>query len=162
MRKAIMMLGTLLITAIILISGSAVATWVYVLFNDELNTTDPLNIENEPDNKPASLGNVGPPVVLGWLLVNLSLDDVMPNSQDFTVFAACTENVHEESYKVYVGENTENLTYVGTGWDTTSEIFTTPSTGGNAWRYILLEAYISDTRNDPAPGADLDAVGWDK
>ena len=157
-----MMLGTILISAVILISGSAVATWVHVTYIAQNNTTFPGNIDGAPDNAAVSLGTTGPPPGFGWILCDLGLSNVMPNSQDFTVFAPATISVHNESYNVYVSPNAIDFTYVGTGWDSKSEIFTTPSTGGNLWRYIYLETNYGHSGDDPAPGPELDAVGWDK
>jgi hypothetical protein len=161
MRKTIMMTGTILIVAVILISG-AVAAWVYVdRLYSSYNCTDPDEALGVDDGIHASLGQVGPPPVWGWMFLELNISDVMPNSQDFTVYA---ESSIEETYLVSVSEtpDPDEATYVGTGYDTDDEIFTTPSTGGGAWRYILIEAETSSTVWDPAPGAEIDAVGWDK
>ena len=160
MRKGIMILGTILIAMVLLISGSAVAQWKYVEWIDYRDVTNRDGINGPENNDPVSLGNVGPPVECGWILCDLGSGNEMSNSQHFTVFAACTVNVHNESYNVSVGESLDDMINVGTGYDTMSMVFQTPSTGGDAWRYINLTAYFSDTRADPAPGAELDAVGW--
>lgn len=162
MRKAIMMLGTILITAVILISGSAVATWAYAQSIVSYgNVTNPNNILYAPDDYYASLAVYNAPILtIGWIFIDLGSENAMPNSQDFTVFA---DTIIEEIYDVSVSEISDlrYVTYVGRGSDNNDETFTTPSIGGGAWRYILIEGYIGATAQDPEPGPDIDAVGWD-
>ena len=161
MRKTGAILGTLLIAAVLIISGSAAATWVWVTLHSSNNCTSPGNIAGVPDGNEASLGNYGPPAVLGWIITELGSGNEMPNNQDFTVFAASSLN---ESYDIYVGEtsNPAATQYVGTGWDTEDLTFQTPSTGKDAWRFIYLEGKTGTLTGDPAPGPEIDAVGWDK
>ncbi|UCE36801.1 MAG: hypothetical protein JSW00_14985 [Thermoplasmata archaeon] len=165
MRRFIAILGTLLIAMVIIISGSAVATWVYVTWIDEDNTSNTDNINGAPDDNYASLGEDGPPPVLGWVLLDLGSGNEMPFSQEFTVFA---DSSMEENYSVWVGETTEKATmsYVGDGSDLDDEIFTTPSQPFNgSWRYIYIEATSGLTAfegGDYVYGPDIDAVGWDK
>jgi hypothetical protein len=165
MRKAIMMTGTILIVAVILISGSAVATWRYVTWIDENDTTNTDGINGAENNDPISLGKASPPPPsLGWVLVDLSSNYTMPNSTNFTVFAGVSHPwATNESYDVFVCEDLDGTeTYVGTGWDGANYIFQTPPIGGNEWRYIYLYANVSSTAPDPVPGAEIDAVGWDE
>jgi hypothetical protein len=161
MRKMIMILGTILITAMVLISGSAVATWVHVTYFWETNTTNPGNIDGAPDGTVASLGKNVPPPTLGSIHLDLGPSNAMPNSQDFTVFAGSIVN---ETYYVYVGETSDvnASSYIGTGWDTENLTFQTPSMGDGAWRYIFLEGITGALSTDPGPGPEIDAVGWDK
>jgi hypothetical protein len=161
MKRFIVILGTLLIATVIIISGSAVATWVYVTVYSSDNCTDIDEIEGAPDDDYASLGEYGPPAVLGWVLLDLGSANAMPNSQDFTVFAGSAAN---ETYEVHVIETPEpeNKKYVGTGYDTKDFIFQTPSTGIEPWRYIYIMGTSGDWASDPAYGPDIDAVGWDK
>ena len=161
MKKSIAILGTLL-TVIILISGSAVATMVFAYWIDRDNTTRWWLID-DLDGEYASLGRDGPPPVLGWILLDLGTTNAMPNSQDFTVFAETSGN---ETYDVSVcpGTDPEDTHYVGSGWDTENLTFQTPSSGG-PWRYIFLEGTSGLTAfagGDYAYGPDIDAVGWDK
>ncbi len=162
MRKAIMMLGTILIAAVILISGSAVA-WVWVdNVHSYNNCTDPDHAVGAPDTQVASLGTVGPPPAMGWIFLDLGLSNAMPNSQNFTVFHY--NNANNEEYNVSVSDTSDpdDAILVGFGWDQDDYTFTTPSSGGGAWRYILIKAYIGADSADPAPGPEIDAVGWDK
>ncbi len=151
----------ILLTVTILISGSAVA-WVYAYWIDEDNTTD-IDYIDDLDGNHASLGEHNPPAppVLGWVLLDLGSGNEMPNSQDFTVFA---DSIGNETYDVSVGEtpNPAATEYVGTGYDTQRLTFQTPSTGDDAWRYILIEGKTGGLSLDPAYGPDIDAVGWDK
>jgi hypothetical protein len=162
MRKNIVIFGTILIAAVFIISGSAVAPYVHNI--DDENTTSIGNIDGAPDDVYASIGEYTPPATyeLGWVWLELNLSDEMGPSQDFTVYAGYVDG-SEESYDVYVGEtrDVEGLAYVGRGNDTSDEIFTTPSQPFNAeWRYIFIEAVTGALTSDPAYGPDLDAVGW--
>jgi len=163
MRRTVEILGTLLIAAVILISGSVVATMVYAQHVvSYANVTNPLNIRYVDNDEYASLAvYIGEICTIGWIFIDLDLGNEMPNSQDFTVFA---DTDIEEIYLVSVGETSDlrYVTYVGTGSDIIDRTFTTPSSGGGAWRYILIEGYIGSTDPDPEPGPDIDAVGWDK
>ena len=164
MRKAIMMTGTILIAAMVLISGSAVAFFVDAeRVYDSDGCTDPDEALGVPNTTPASLGRTGPPAAYGWIILELNSSDVMPNSQDFTVFVYNDFWSTNESYDVFVGEEMDGEEeYVGTGWDGANYIFQTPAIGGDEWRYIHLIANVSSTAPDPVPGAEIDAVGWDK
>jgi hypothetical protein len=164
MRKTVAIFGTLLIAAVLLISGSAVATWVYAIDNTSSNCMNPDYAENDPDGYDASLGEHVPPAepVLGWILLDLGSVNAMPANQDFTVFADSSSN---ETYTVWVSETSdvEYKQYVGSGWDTEDLIFTTPSGSGTSWRYILICGTSGQpTPQDPLYGPDIDAVGWDK
>ncbi len=160
MRKKVAIFGTILIAAILIFSGSAVATWVWVTWIDEDNTTNPDYINGAPDSNAATIGESSPDI-LGWIICDLGSSNVMPNSQNFSVFGYSTE---PEDYTVWVSETHLRFEdYVGSGTDDTTEIFTTPSTGGDSWRYILIcgtSGYI--TLTDPIYGPEIDAVGWDK
>jgi hypothetical protein len=161
-RKIIVIFGTLLIAAVFIISGSAVAPYVHYI--DEDYTTDIYKIDGAPDDSYASIGKYIPPATyeLGWVWLELNLSDEMGPSQDFTVYAGYVDG-SEETYNVYVGEtrDVEGLAYVGQGNDTSDEIFTTPSQPFNAeWRYIFIEGVTGAYTPDPAYGPDLDAVGW--
>lgn len=160
MRKALAIIGVLL-TATVLISGPAVAVWVFVTYYDPGISTYPGNIDGPPDGYYATLGQNDDPPVLGWMLVDLGFGNEMPNDQGFTVFANSTES---EEYSVYVKVlPSSEAYYVGSNYDTADHVFTTPQQSGPIYRYILLvgeSGRISDS--DPIYGPDLDAVGWDK
>jgi len=169
MRRTVAIFGTLLIAAIFIITGSAVAqTWHWIDHYEPLFTVNcsyPWKAEDAPDNDYASLGEHIPPAdpVLGWALLDLDSGNEMGPSQDFTVFAVTPVN---ESYAVWVSvtTNLQYKIYVGSGWDTENLTFQTPSQPVNAqWRYILLvgTSGVADAAGgDHAYGADIDAVGW--
>jgi len=166
MRKTVAIFGTLLIAAVLIISGSA-AAWVYAISQTNVNCTDPDEARFAPNSDYASLGKHLPPAdpVLGWILLDLGSINVMPANQDFTVFA---QSSVEENYTVYVSETTDlqYKLYVGSGWDTEDLIFTTPLNPQATWyRYIYLEGLSGVTAGagggDYAYGPDIDAVGWD-
>jgi hypothetical protein len=85
MRKAILMLGTLLI-AVILISGPAVAVWYYIFdITDYDDCTNITNIVGAEDSNDATIGQ-NPIWVhsMQWALVKISL------SLQILVSARCT------------------------------------------------------------------------
>jgi hypothetical protein len=162
MRKAITILGTLIITSIILISGSVVATFVYgesVYASDQASNVD--NILGAPNPYDATLGENSPSEVNGAIVVELNSSDAMPADQQFTVYAGGT--FLNESYNVSVSENGEDdVIYIGDGDDQSDYVFTTPS-WGSSWRYIhLTGATGSRHALDDIYGPEIDAVGWDK
>jgi len=165
MRRTVAISGILLITVVLIISGSAVAAWHWIDHYEPLytvNCTSPWDAENAPDNDYASLGDDGPPPVLGWILLDLDLGNEMGPSQNFTVFA---QSSVEENYTVYVSETTDlqYKLYIGSGWDTENLTFQTPSSPPTAkWRYILLVGVTGYAGGigDYAYGPDIDAVGW--
>jgi hypothetical protein len=161
MRKAIMILGTILIAAVIIISGSAVATWVYAHWIDEDDTPD-INFIDALDGDQAALGQTGPPLVLGWVILDLGSGNEMGRNQDFMVFA---NSPVLEFYRVYISVGSTEWVPED-GWfgnDSEDHDFTTPGTSGGSWRYIKLVGIsgICDP-GDPEYGPDIDAVGWDK
>lgn len=164
MGKAITTLGILLIVTI-LISGSAMAAWVWVTWIDEEDTSNTDNIDGAPDTYVISLGQDGTPPVLGWVLVDLGSGNEMPPSQDFRVVA---QSSVEEDYDVFIGITSDvpYMQYVGSGIDTRNETFTTPASPPTGmWRYILLQGQSGVTGalgGDHEYGPDIDAVGWDK
>jgi hypothetical protein len=161
MRKAIMILGTILIAAVILISGSAVAaTWHYgVSIVEYYHCTSPDDVIDQPDDEYCSLGTSAQD--LGWILINLSYGHGMGPEQQFWVFA---DSTYVEEYLVFVcAEPNYQTTYpVGEGSDTADEDFFTPVTHCpvDGWIYILLIGKTGDARPDPVYGPDIDAVGW--
>jgi hypothetical protein len=160
MRRFITILGILL-TAVILISGSAVAAWVFVTVHSSDDCTDIDEIEGIHDDTYATIGEN--PSTLGWVLLDLGSVNAMPSSQDFVVFA---QTPVAEDYNVWVGESPVIgfMNWVGLGTDDGNETFTTPSLPPTAsWRYILIiGASGVGFGGDYAYGPDIDAVGWDK
>ena len=162
MKRFKAILGTVLIAAVFIISGSAVATMVYVEVYDWEDCTNIDEIEGINDGTYATIGVNGPPEKLGWVIVMLANSAVMGPSQDFTVFAG---SIIAEDYSVYVGE-TEYFAfsmYVGDGVDTGNEVFYTPSTPGKLYPYIFIIGIYGerDPATDPIYGPDIDAVGFD-
>jgi hypothetical protein len=82
----------------------------------------------------------------------------MGPSQDFTVFA---DSSISEVYNISVAETSEDDgEYLGSGQDNTDETFTTPSTSGKSWRYIIIRGWSGVTLDGPY-GPDIDAIGWE-
>jgi hypothetical protein len=162
MRKAIMFLGTILIATVILISGSAVATWYYANYViDYDKCRNPYYAVDAPDGYYATLGVETPYQRLGWILLDLGSGNEMGPDQNFTVFASSYE---QELYKVSISEEPdyETTIYIGQGRDDMDQYFFTPLTPDKSWRYILLEGFSgSYTPLDPYYGPEIDAVGWE-
>jgi hypothetical protein len=161
MRKAIMILGTILIAAVILISGSAVAaTWHYgVSIVEYYHCTSPDDVIDQPDDEYCSLGTSAQD--LGWILINLSYGHGMGPEQQFWVFA---DSTYPEQYQVFISAepNYETSYEIGYGWDNNDKDFYTPDEIApvNGWLYILLLGKTGDPHPDPWYGPDIDAVGW--
>jgi hypothetical protein len=164
MRKAIMILGTILIAAVILISGSAVA-WTYakvIIHSNDCTNID--KILGQDDNVHATLGKNYDKI--GAVLLDLDEGYEMPADQDFTVFAdgSILGNGKTEYYEVFVSQDLITFELVGSDDDQDDHVFTTPDYG-SLWRYI----HIACTENggdyhptlDPEFGPEVDAVGWD-
>ena len=162
MRKTVAIFGTLLIATVLIISGSAVATWVYAISQTSSGCSSPGNALGAPDGNYATLGQDGPPPVLGFIALDLGSLYAMPADQDFTVFA---DSPIEETYTAYVGitSDPQYSLYVGGGNDTRDFIFTTPASPPSAWyRYIFLNGTSGVQAGDYYYGPEIDAVGWDK
>ena len=157
-----MILGTVLIAAVILISGSAVAPWVTTVISSSY-CTNINKITGASDDDHATLGETGIPPLLdqkGTARLDLGSGNGMPADQDFTVFADFGGET--EYYDVFVGEDLDNLTLVGEDQDDQRDHdFTTPLFG-SSWRYIILVGKSGDVDEmyDPDYGPEIDAVGW--
>jgi hypothetical protein len=164
MRKLMMILGTILI-ATILISGSAVAVENYIIYvHSSNNCTNPTNAIGSPDGSYASIGVSGSPPQLGWIILDFDLGTSMDPDQDFTVYGTSGSG-ENESYLVSVWNQLMTIhTNVGTGYDLTNHVFTTPSTGGQSWRYVQINGTSGSTGGDDGDtiyGPEIDAVGYD-
>jgi len=164
MRKTVAIFGTLMIAAVLIISGSTVAAWVWADHHEAAYTycSNPTQAVGAPDGSYASLGFDGPPPVLGFIALDLGSLYAMPADQDFTVFA---DSPIEETYTAYVGitSDPQYSLYVGGGNDTRDFIFTTPASPPSAWyRYIFLNGTSGVQAGDYYYGPEIDAVGWDK
>jgi len=162
MRKAIMILGTILIATVILISGSVVAIWYHIIYlYDDYQCTNPTYALYSPDGDHATIGE-NDPEVLGKIILDLGSGNEMGSNQNFTVFADTNLN---ETYDVSViSSDLTAMIMVGSGWDTEDCEFYTPSTPVVLWRYIQINAtsgYI--VFNEPVDviyGPEVDAVGY--
>jgi hypothetical protein len=164
MRKAITILGTILIAAMILTSGSAVATWYFAdHVEDYERCHNPDDAVGAPDYEYATLGVETPILRLGWIILDLGSGNEMGLNQNFTVFASST---YPELYDVFVSENAsweyKEMFWVGQDYDTANHDFTTLSTPEKQWRYIGLEGKSGAVSppQDPFYGPEIDAVGW--
>lgn len=160
MKKSIAILGTMLITVTILISGSGIAPWFFVDHYEPLytvNCTSPGAAVGAPDDEYASLGEDNPPV-LGLIVLDLDRGNEMGPDQEFTVFANSSVS---EIYNVSISETaTDDGYYLGSNEDTEDHNFTTPSTPGKEWRYIIMWGWTGSLTPDYHYGPDIDAVGW--
>jgi len=161
MKRIVAISGTLVIVAIIIVSGSAVAAWVYAIDYWEEKCTSPWLALYDPDYNHSTVGTNVPPTSLGILKLDLGAGNEMGPGQDFTVFAS---SIISEIYgvKVYTPSNTtgEHLWFQT---DTADHDFTTPSTDNMVWRYIEISGITGSTGvGDPIYGPEIDAVGWDK
>jgi hypothetical protein len=160
MRKLIMILGTILITSI-LISGSVVAVWYYIFdITDYGDCTNITNIAGSPDSSYASIGvnSGGASGILGWAVLDLGEFNPMPPSKSFTVYGGGGTT---EEYSINVSEDADDTDGVGlgNGDDGGDDVFTTPSTQGKSWRYIIIRG-LSGAR-DSDWGPEIDAIGWE-
>lgn len=164
MRKNILILGTLLITTVIIISGSAVA-WAYVrtiLVNSSCSNLN--EILGSEDDTHATLGSGSSSP--GSATLDLGSGYEMPANQDFTVFAdgSVVGNGKTEYYEVFVSQNNMTFETVGTNDDQSDHVFTTPNYG-SSWRYIIIECTENggdyDLSLDPLYGPEVDAIGGD-
>jgi len=163
MRKAIGILGALLIITFILISGSAVARWVYATIPiSSSDCTNPQYILGPEDDAHATIGHN--PSSLGKITVALAAGHGMDANAEFTVFAwgSSTVNDEEEYYDVYVSMDNSSYTYVGSDDDQENHTFTTPNYGSD-WRFIHIEGTSGNIDDgDPNYGPEITAVGWDE
>ena len=164
MRRFVAIMGILL-TVTILISGSAVATWVYGRsihsYSQCTNIDDILGPE---DDDHATIGVGVPSEDTGWVIVDLDAGHGVDANTEFTVFAwgSGTPNNKSENYNVSIGMTTSALVYVGSDDDQENHTFTTPNYGSD-WRYILIEGTSGETGlGDPIYGPEITAVGWDE
>jgi hypothetical protein len=168
MRK-VKRIGTILgilLTVTILISGSAVATWVYaryiIDYDDCTNITEILYAD---DLIHATIGQN--PSTLGWVIVDLGAGHGMGPNDEFTVVAYGNylDNSKSEDYEVSVGMNPYSFVYVGSDDDQENHTFTTPNYGSD-WRYIYIEGATGVSPpldgTDRYYGPEVDAVGWDE
>jgi len=157
MKKMVATFGTLLIAAVIILSGSATAATHFVKYISESYCTNIGYIDGPPDNLSASLGQDGTPPRYGTVRLDLGSGNEMGASQVFTVFYA--NNTESEQYQVFVGEDLDEFYLVGSGNDQADRNFTTPN-WGSSWRYIILVGISGSSTGDPAYGPEIDAVGW--
>jgi hypothetical protein len=160
MRKPIMILGTLVITAVIIISGPAIAgTWHYgVSIVDYYNCSNPNDVLGAPDGEHCTLGTTA--LELGWIIVNLSYGHEMGSNQEFWVFAdsACTEYYYVVISTDISFETSHEYLPVS---DDTDHYFFTPNEPTAGWLYIMLVGYTGVPEGaDPHYGPEVDAVGW--
>jgi hypothetical protein len=155
MRKFIMLLG-IIVTAIVLLSGAAVAPFGYAIYSSS-NTTNESEILGTPDGDHATLGKNNPST-LGWIVVDLGSGNGMPASTQFTVYADGDSST--EDYDVGVSEDMITEVDVGSADDSDDQVFTTPSYG-TSWRYIRITGSSgSIALGDLIYGPEVDAVGW--
>ena len=154
MKRTIAILGTLLIAAVLIISGSAVAGFAYSIHSYN-GVTNRLSILGADDGDEATIGYGG-----GWIVVELKAGDYMDADQLFTVYS--NGGGVTETYDVGVSEDLITEVHVGSGDDSGDQTFYTPSSPNPAsWRYIRIVASSGTTGpGDLIVGPEIDAVGW--
>lgn len=165
MRKVIMILGTVLIAAVLLISGSAVATWIYA--TSVYSDADCENSENaldEPDGEWATVGTNNPDPTAGDLILDFGFVGI-PDSTNVVVYGQDGAGI-EEFYDVRFLK--DDLTVDPRGWlgnssDWTNNTFTTGIAGsGRFWEFIEIKGLTGSTGpSDLIYGPEIDAVGYD-
>jgi hypothetical protein len=158
-----MMIGTILISAVILISGSAVATWIYAssVYSDEdcENSEEALGA---PDEECATVGTNDPDPTIGDLWLDFGFAGIS-NDVDIYVYGDAVSNP-PEYYTVYIYNN--DLSYsslLGSGQsDQTTNYFDTGSPNTGFWEFIrIIGTSGSTSPSDPIYGPEIDAVGYD-
>ncbi|UCE39246.1 MAG: hypothetical protein JSW00_08525 [Thermoplasmata archaeon] len=169
MRKIVVMLGALLIAAVFIISGSAVAPWVYEYVpGGTCACTNPDYAESSPDYNYATIGQN--PDTLGKILLDLGPNSANWMAEDvpFTVYGWDSSSgvniVETYSIKIYNDGMTVNAS-LGSRDDDSPQGFTTPSFPEDPeWRYYEITATSGDVyfenEYDTIYGPEIDAVGW--
>ena len=162
MNRIVAILGIMVIAAIIIISGSAVATYwaASVAYAYTYDCTDEDEALGPYDYKCASVGITGPPPVLGRLTLDMGPEEHwIPPSTDFVAFGNSSSMPEQYYITIWDGGHHESY-YLGYGLDTRNENFTTPpeETINIMWRYIQIDA--TSGSSDPIYGPEIDAVGW--
>jgi hypothetical protein len=164
MRKTIAIIGTLLIAAVLIISGSAVASWLYVGdVEDYEDCTNPYEAIGAPDGDHATIGINFPPTE-GWINLSLAALSGLPQYTEFIVFASSTVR---ENYSLQV----VSLLFQKSSWsfgndDTQNQDFTTETLNNpqnDVWMYFMIYCEggsINDT--DQIYGSEIDAIGWNR
>jgi hypothetical protein len=160
MRKTITIFGTLLITAIILISGSAIAAEEFIVRVESYNNcTNPNSAVGSPNDAYATVGvNPGS---LGWILLDFGLATAMGADQNFTVYGMSSGETEE--YSVSIIEQYGYEVSVGSGEDTTDNVFITPSAPPYySWRWVNITGTSGNKGDgDMIYGPEIDAVGYE-
>jgi hypothetical protein len=157
MRKIIAILGTILISTI-LISGSAVAATYYIIsVSSSSYCSYPNNAVGSPDDTYATIGFEGNN---GEIILDFGSSAAMGSDQLFTIHGTDGAGITEDYDVTVLDLNMLNPTPLGSGIDTQDEDFTTPSSG--TWRYVKIEGECSDvSREDPLTGPEIDAVSYE-
>jgi hypothetical protein len=159
MRKLIMILGTLLI-ATILISGPVIAAEEFIIRVENYeNCTNQNEAVGSPDSTYATIGVN--PSTLGWIELDFATGTSMSPDQNFTIYGMSTGET--ETYNVTVIDQDRTwFIPLGSGEDTTDEVFTTPSTEGLSWRWVNITATSGNKgTGDLIYGPEIDAVGYE-
>ncbi|UCE36281.1 MAG: hypothetical protein JSW00_12170 [Thermoplasmata archaeon] len=169
MRRFIAILGTLLIAAVFIISGSAVAGYVNEYIPEGSSAvTNPDEAEGPEDYTYATVGINSPPT-LGVLLLDLGDEENwMDAEQDFTVYGweyGPGTNIFEEYTVVIYNDGLTARYGPYYGDDDEDKVFQTPSTPTNPdWRYIEINGTSGEVdfenHDDTIYGPEIDAVGW--
>jgi hypothetical protein len=163
MKRNIAISGGLLIVAMIIISGSAVATSYYVIRVDsQTSCTSASNILYTEDGSYATIGQN--PSTLGEIIIDFGVGTGMEDGDPFTIFA---DSIKLETYKIRL-INDATPPYRSSWWtgqdDTTDVVLYAPDPGsGRVWRYVEIHSENGDTSDDGDTiyGSDIDAVGFD-
>jgi len=168
MRRTVAIIGILLIAAVLIISGSAVAPWAVDWVEAYTsNVTDPDNaLDDAGLYGDATIGQNSPPL-LGVLMLDLGSGNEMGANQLFTVYgwSGLGVNIYE-TYNVTIYTDGLNDSYGPyNGWDSADLDFYTPLTPQAAeWRYIEITGTYGEVQGgnqyDTIYGPEIDAVGY--
>jgi hypothetical protein len=162
MKRYIAISGILLLVAVIIISGSAVATWYYIVKVDsETNCTNASNALYSPDDNHATIGQN--PSTIGTIILDLGTGTSMEGGEEFIVYAS---SVQRENYTIrLLSDATRTPSSPWTQRDDTTDVYLTAPTppGDEAWRFFEITSEEGDTSDDGDTifGSEIDAIGFD-
>jgi len=160
--------GTLIIAAVLIISGSAAAPYAdHYEPAYTTNCTNPNDAVGSPNNDDATIGQNGPPPALGVLMLDLDEGNEMGANQLFTVYGWSVFGVNiNETYNITIYTDDFGDSYGPyNGWDSADLDFYTPSNPPTAeWRYIEITGTYGEVQGgneyDTTYGPEIDAVGY--
>ena len=164
MRNTVAILGTLLIAAVLIISGSAVAGWYYAIdVDNESNCENSDEALGEQDTVHATIGTNIPVPTLGEIILTLGVQTGMLYGEEFTIYASSTVK-ETYSMRLLSGVTRTESTWWRECDDTTDEDFTAPLPPyQETWCFVEIYSEEGSTNaTDQIYGSEIDAVGWEQ